>query len=103
VVSGDAGAVSLVASAVTVLVAVAAPSLGYALAVGAPELGCEMIQIIIDRLLSLILTHFGLQKKKKKKQERREVGFGTPDHLLLERSNIGPLIPCWEINKFEIC
>jgi hypothetical protein len=39
VVSGDAGAVSIVDSVVTDLVAVAAPSLGCALAVGAPELG----------------------------------------------------------------
>jgi hypothetical protein len=38
VVIDDADAVSLVTSVVAVLVAVAAPSLGYALAVGAPEL-----------------------------------------------------------------
>jgi hypothetical protein len=30
--------------------------------------------------------------------------ISTPDHLLLESApNLGPLIPCWEINKFENC
>ncbi len=28
----------------------------------------------------------------------------TPDHLFLDSApNLGPLISCWEINKFENC
>jgi hypothetical protein len=36
--------------------------------------------------------------------ERRNIYIITPDHQFLDRSpNIGPLISCWELNKFKNC